>query len=325
MAPMGTAPVHAKRGQRDHLWAPLTIAAASGLEVCATWTGIGSRSGFPVIRLPFGVARIPTDFCLMLCMEAYSAYALLIWLRGSGRRSGPFAMWSGLTAIMLSLTAQVAYHVTGNEAIPRWLVGLVSALPVVALLLAVILIHLVRLDREETAEADRASAERAEVARLTAETAAWKAAWGQATAAVEEGRRTARAEAEAAAAAGLDALRVALETAQAERETAQREAAVSLTRVEALTKKLAARRPLSDTKSLKGKRESARAEDLTIEFRALDEFEKDSSLRKPRMGAELARRLGVSPATGTRLHARLTGRHGPGDSLSERSAEQSGD
>jgi hypothetical protein len=307
---MGTAPVHAKRGHRDHLWAPLTIAAASGLEVCATWTGVGSRSGFPVIRLPFGIARIPTDFCLMLCMEAYSAYALLIWLRASGRRSGPFAMWSGLAAILLSLTAQVAYHVMGARAImPAWLVGLVSALPVIALLLAVLLIHLVRLDREETAEADRASTERTELTRLSAETTAWKAAWGKATAAAEAGRQSARAEAEAEAAgeraalrAELDALRGTLETAQAERETARRELAQALTRAENLAKKLAAK---NAQKPRNGKQESAQAEDLTTEFRAFELLRDNPELRAPRMGAELGRRLGASDATGRRLHGRL--------------------
>lgn len=332
MSDMTTSPAHAKRGHRDHLWAPLAIAAASGLEVCATWTGIGSRSGFPVIRLPFGIASIPTDFCLMVCMEAYSAYALLIWLRASGRRSGPFAMWSGIAAIVLSLTAQVAYHVTGSAAVPpRWLVGLVSALPVIALLLAVILIHLVRLDREETAEAGRAQAEQAEVARLSAETAAWKAAWGRAVADTEAASAAARARAEAAAAgertalqAELDALKTELEASASARADAEAKAAEALMRAEGLAKKLAAKSArVSGQKSRKGKRENAQAEDLTTEFRALDELQSDPALRQPRMGAELARRLGVSAATGRRLHAKLTAQNESGGSLTDRSADQS--
>ena len=332
MDPMPPSPAHARPGHRDHLWAPGAIAAASGLEVCATWTGIGSRSGFPVIRLPYGIAHIPTDFCLMVCMEAYSAYALLIWLRGSGRRSGPFAMWSGLTAIVLSLTAQVAYHVAGPGTVPpRWLIGLVSALPVVAVLLAVLLIHLVRLDREEDGEAERDAAERTELARLTAETAAWKAAWGQAVAAAEAGREAARAEAAAGAAAALDAVRAeantlrgALETAQAERGSAQNELAEALMRAEALRKKLTAR---SAQKRPRVKQESAQAEDLTTEFRAFELLRDNPGLRAPRMGAELGRRLGASDATGRRLHGRLiVGGHlvrPLSEPLSDRSPEQS--
>jgi transposase InsO family protein len=46
------------------------------------------------------------------------------------------------------------------------------------------------------------------------------------------------------------------------------------------------------------------------------------SLRGPRMGGELARRLGVSAATGRRLHAKLTAKPAAGP-LSERSVDRS--
>ena len=65
------------------------------------------------------------------------------------------------------------------------------------------------------------------------------------------------------------------------------------------------------------------AEDLTTEFRALDELEKNPALRGPRMGAELGRKLGVSAATGRRLHAKLTAQDRPGQSRGERSGDQS--
>jgi hypothetical protein len=292
------------RSHRDHLWAPLAIAAASGLEVCATWTGIGSRSGFPVIRLPFGIARIPTDFCLMVCMEAYSAYALLIWLRASGRRSGPFAMHSGIAAIVLSLTAQVAYHVTGAGTIPpRWLIGLVSALPVVALLLAVLLIHLVRLDREEDAQAERAAADRTELARLTAETAAWKAAWGQAVASGEAGREAARAEAETAAAGELAALRAELGALGAKLETAQKEAAQTAQDREILARKLDAAgraRKRANPPRAKGataRARQAREEDVDARTRALAVLAAEPGIS----GAELGPRAGMSKRWG-QLH-----------------------
>ena len=44
---------------------------------------------------------------------------------------------------------------------------------------------------------------------------------------------------------------------------------------------------------------------LTLEQRALNLLAADPELRQPRMGGELARRLGVSPATGRRLRAKL--------------------
>jgi hypothetical protein len=51
-----------------------------------------------------------------------------------------------------------------------------------------------------------------------------------------------------------------------------------------------------------------RGKNLTTEQRAANLLDADPGLRSPRMGGELARRLGVSPATGRRLHVKLTGR-----------------
>ena len=52
------------------------------------------------------------------------------------------------------------------------------------------------------------------------------------------------------------------------------------------------------------------------------ELKADPELRKPRMGGELARRLGVSPATGRRLHARLAAEGAEGEPLGKRSPLQ---
>lgn len=105
--------------------------------------------------------------------------------------------------------------------------------------------------------------------------------------------------------------------------------AEALERVAALTapQPVAAQPPVSDpTKRPKrpaataaNGRKSARPEDLTTEFRALKLLEDEPGLRKPRMGGELARRLEVSPATGRRLHSRLTAKDRPGEPLGERS------
>jgi hypothetical protein len=301
MDPMTAAPAHAKPAPKDHLWILAVIAAACGIEVCATWTGIGARSGFPVIRLPFGIARIPTDFCLMVCMEAYAYFALSIWLTRTGRRSGPFAMWSGLGAMALSLVGQVADHVTGANAIPPvWLRGFVAALPVVALFLGAVLAHLVRRDREEEAVARVAEAERTEVARLSAETAAWKAAWGRAVASAEGAATAARAEAEAAAAGELTALRAGLDALRAELETAQSEAAQAAHDREILARKLeAANRARKRANAPRAKSASARArqaneEDVDARTKALSILAAEPDIS----GAQLALRVGMSKRWG---------------------------
>jgi hypothetical protein len=122
-----------------------------------------------------------------------------------------------------------------------------------------------------------------------------------------------RSEEEAAAADERTALRAELETAraalgplQAALEIAQGDLAESLTRTESLTLKLdtlrAKKRPQKPPKS---KRQTAHADDLTIEFRAFELLRDNPELRAPRKGAELGRRLEASAATGNRLHRRL--------------------
>ena len=78
------------------------------------------------------------------------------------------------------------------------------------------------------------------------------------------------------------------------RDDAQREAE-ALTRAEALAEQLAVK---SAPKARAGKNGNAQPEPLTNELRALKLLEDEPGLRQPRMGGELARKLGVSPATG---------------------------
>lgn len=295
MDAMPPPPAHAK--PKDHLWVLVIIAAACGLEVCATWVGIGSRSGFPVIRLPYGIAHIPTDFCLMVCMEAYAGYAIFIWLTRTGRRSGPFAMWSGLAAAAASITAQVAYHVTGTQAVPPpWLVGLVSALPVIALILAALLIHLVRLDRDETEEADRAAAEQTEIARLSAETAAWKTAWSKAVA----GAQAAVAAERTALRAELDALRGALETAQNEAAQTAQKNEILARKLDAATRaKKRASQPRTDRANARAKQ--AREQDVDARTKALSVLAAEPDIS----GSALGPRVGMSKRWGNLHRAEL--------------------
>jgi hypothetical protein len=276
-----TPGAHAKPAARhDHLWVLFTIAACVLAEVWASWVGIGSISGFPRID------GVPTDWVLAVAMEAYWGYALYAWLVASpGPRSRAMAMWSCAVVFLMSLTGQILYHeLTAAPSTPpgrRVVIAFSTSLPVIVLALIAVLIHLRHADR---AEADQV----AEAAELAERQAAIERAEA-------DERTTLRAD--------LSALREELEAAQTARQVAEDEAAETLRRAEKLAAKLAT---VSDQKPRKKPAgENAQGDDVTTELRALMELKADPDLTKPRMGGELARRLGVSSATGRRLHGRL--------------------
>ena len=311
-----TPAAHAKPvPKHDHLWVLAVVAAAVLAEVWASWVGIGAMSGFPRID------DVPTDWVLAVAVEAYWGYALFAWLAAApGPRSRTMAMWSCAVVFALSLVSQVSYHEltapAGATPGRRFVIGFASALPVVILGLIAILVHLRHVDRAEAAEAaERERMVTAEAERIAAE-AAERA---QAEAAAADDRTALRAE--------LDAARAAQENAQADLQTARAELSRMAAKTETLTRKLAAatkpkRAPVSDSRTSKSTPENAQAEDLSTELRALKAFDEHPELRAPRMGGELARELGVSPATGRRLHARLTAQDRSGEPLTERSAER---
>jgi hypothetical protein len=76
--------------------------------------------------------------------------------------------------------------------------------------------------------------------------------------------------------------------------------------------------PRRSRKSAKSGRGSGDTQDLTAELRAIQMLDAHPELRAKGQGAELGRRLGVSPAHGRRLHARLTSEERPADALQER-------
>ena len=291
MDDMPNAAAHAKPQRSDHLWVLFLIAVCCLAETWASWVGIGALSGFPKL------GRMPTDWTLAVVVEAYWGYALYAWLAASpGQRSRRFAMWSAAAVFVLSLIGQAAYHLAARaHAVPSAaVVVFVTALPVVVLALIAVLVHLRHLDRAGAAEAVAATAAAQELAAVRAELDAERAA--------------------------LQPLRDAFAEAEAGRDEA-------VANAEALTRKLeavSAQRKRKRT-AQKPPAKSAQEDDLTTEARALTLLDEDPSLRGPRMGGELARRLGVSPPTGRRLHAKLTAQDRSGDSLNERSADQSGE
>ena len=299
-----TNAAHAKPAHRDHLWVLAVIACFALYDIWEAWTQVGNRSGF----------AHGTGWTLTVIVEAFAGYSLFAWFSAPGQRSRRFAMCSAFATLTLSLIGQASAHLSARwTAPPAVVVVFVSSLPVITLTLMAILIHLRRLDRSaaEAAERGRAEAERAAAAE---------------TAAADE-RTGLRSELDALKAAQdgeRQALLSDLEAARNAQEDAEKRAAEALTRAEKLVAKLeAVSAQRKRGKDGQRERKSAHDSDITTEFRALDEMEKDPSLRGPRMGAELARRLKVSEATGRRLHAKLTARGGTPESPTERSADPS--
>jgi hypothetical protein len=285
---------YAAAPRRDHLWVLVIIAVCALLEVWASWLAIGSMSGFPRIG---GARGLPTDWTLAVTTEAYWGYALYSWLAAApGPRSRAFAMWSAVGVFILSLTGQGAAHlVKPGQQPPPVLVVFVTALPVLVLALIAILVHLRQADREVIeALARKAEQDERKAAVLRAET---------------DERARLRAELErvsADATTRLSGLQDDLTDAQQDLETARGELTEALRRAEALTAKLAA---VSAQKKRAKVPASARAgsaeSDPTNELRAVMELRANSKLLGPRMSGELARALGLSPATGRRLYGKL--------------------
>jgi Skp family chaperone for outer membrane proteins len=290
---MPNPPAHAKPARRDGLrWAVAVIAAFALYDIWGAWAEVGDKSGF----------AHGTGWTLTVIVEVFGVCALYGWLEPAGPRSRRFAMWSAMIVLVLSLIGQGSAHLTARSQVPPpAVVVFVSVLPVIVLALIAVLVHLRHLDRAGAAQAEEAAAE-------AARSAAAEAAEASELAAV-------RAE--------LDAARTAVEPLRADLETARAELARVTAKAESLAAKLEAMSAQRKRKRTAQQRPagSAQEDDLSTEMRALTEMEKDPALRGPRMGGELARRLGVSAATGRRLHTKLTAQDRPGESLSERSAD----
>lgn len=112
-----------------------------------------------------------------------------------------------------------------------------------------------------------------------------------------------------ARATDVSALQTQLEAAGNARERAQQTASEALARADEIAQRAAAgraRKPRQPAPaSAQPSRSSARDGDVTNELRAVMELLDDPSLCRPRMSGELARKLGVSPATGRRLYTKL--------------------
>lgn len=142
-------------------WPLLVIGLGAAVAVWSGWVGLGQMTGFgPITPLP-GIAddlRINTAVVLPISVEAYSAYALRIWLGATGltERTRKFAMWSAISSLAIGAGAQIAYHLMAAKGIKQapWpITMLVACVPVVVLGLAAALAHLVNSDRHTAASA----------------------------------------------------------------------------------------------------------------------------------------------------------------------------
>jgi hypothetical protein len=312
--------------RRDHIWVLVIIAACALLEVWASWLGIGAVSGFPKL------GRMTTGWILPVTTEAYWGYALYAWLAGSpGPRSRRFAMATAVIMFILSLGGQEAGHLlaSAHRAAPWYVVALITPIPLIALGLIAVLVHLRQADREEATQTAHAAAEAARLAEeeriaadertaLRAQLAAERQAHATGMRETQErlaAERTARIEAqqEAALRAGAQADRkealTALEAEQDARhaaETAHAETVRLLAEVESkaarLTRKLEAAAGPQATRKAARKSEAAGRADrepaapaaIDARVKALEIVEADPDIS----GAELARKCGMSERWG---------------------------
>jgi hypothetical protein len=148
-----TPPVAA---HRIRTWPILFVAAMAFVAIWGGWVGLGKLAGFgPVNLLPGiapegGWATVDTAITLPMGMEAYSAYAVYVWLhRSTPPRARRFAIWSSLGAVALGMGGQTAYHLmtaAGMTIAPWRITTVVSCLPVAVFGLAAALVHMVRAD-----------------------------------------------------------------------------------------------------------------------------------------------------------------------------------
>ncbi len=134
------------------LWPVLLLAMPAFVAVWSGWVGLGRLTGFGPIQLLPGIwddLTINSAITLPIGVEAYSAFALRVWLSGSPHtdRARRFAKWSALGSLALGMVGQVAYHLMSAASVthaPWPVTTLVSCLPVVVLGSGAALAHLVR-------------------------------------------------------------------------------------------------------------------------------------------------------------------------------------
>jgi hypothetical protein len=147
--PAGTT---SARGVRR--WPVVLLAAPAFVAIWSGWVGVGVLTGFgPVHPLP-GIIdgfTINSAITLPIGVETYAAYALRVWLAGTGlTRAQRFAKRSAIAAFVLGGLGQIAYHLmtAAHLTVAPWpITTAVSCLPVLVLGFGAALAHLQHGDR----------------------------------------------------------------------------------------------------------------------------------------------------------------------------------
>lgn len=308
--------------RRDHIWVLFLIAACALAEVFGSWLGIASVSGFP------HYGPVTTGWVLFVTTEGFWGYALWGWLAGApGPRSRRFAMTSAIVMFVLSFIGQEAAHLvaSGRHTAPWYVVVIVTPLPLIAVGLIALLIHLRQADREEAMTAWReakAAEEAAALARAEADERAQLRRERDALAASRDADLTAlREELEGE----MEARDRSLADALTALESARSEAAAATTRADRLERRLAG--PAGRSKAGTGRRGTAprtgtggAPKDDLLEARA----RKLLAANPDMSGAELAGELTVSPGYGRKLRRRLTQADRPAEARPDRSEDRTG-
>lgn len=147
-------PDHEQAGERatsmprHRLWLVL-LAAPAFVAIWSGWVGLGGVTGFGLVHPLPGIAdgfTLNTAITLPVGVETYAAYALRVWLAGTGNeRARRFAKYSAIGSLVLGALGQVAYHLMSARHIttaPWPITTAVACLPVIVLGFGAALLHL---------------------------------------------------------------------------------------------------------------------------------------------------------------------------------------
>jgi hypothetical protein len=131
-------------------WPLLLLAAPAFVAIWSGWVGLGELTGFGTIHPLPGTAlagwTLNTAITLPIGVESYAAYALRVWLTGTGNdRAVAFARSSAVASLALGAAGQVAFHLmvaAGVTRAPWWITTIVACLPVAVLGMGATLAHL---------------------------------------------------------------------------------------------------------------------------------------------------------------------------------------
>jgi hypothetical protein len=144
-------PVRAASAARTpvRLWPLWLLAAPAMVAIWSGWVGLGSLTGFGMVRPLPGIAdgfEFNSAITLPVGVETYAAFALRVWLSGAvPARARRFARWSAISSLALGALGQVAYHLmaaAGMTSAPWPITTGVACLPVAVLGMGAALAHL---------------------------------------------------------------------------------------------------------------------------------------------------------------------------------------